>query len=228
MIGAVAPTSMVDRVTSIIDVFDDTTTGLSLDQVATRADLPRSTTHRILDHLVRLQWLQHSDRGYGLGERAMSWGAGDASDLRLREAAGPVLHDLYVRTGAVAHLGVLVGSPAGYDVVHVDKHGGPSANRVPTGVGTRVSAHRLALGLAALAMLPPEQVPRVDVDSHRVRRAGGLIRSDEYAPGLISVAAAVNTRASIGIVLSDNGSGVGERLLPVVVAAASRVRDALA
>ena len=68
--------TMVDRFTSIIDAFDDTTVGLSLDQVAARAELPRSTTHRILDHLVRLSWVSHSDRGYGLGDRAMSWGAG--------------------------------------------------------------------------------------------------------------------------------------------------------
>lgn len=221
-------TAMVDRFTSIIDVFDDTTTGLSLDQVASRADLPRSTTHRILDHLVRLQWLRHSDLGYGLGARAMSWGAGDASDLRMREAAGPVLHDLYVRTGAVAHLGVLVGGPGAYDVVHVDKLGGASAHRVPTGVGTRVSAHRLALGIAVLATLPPEHVQAVDVDLHRVRRTGGLVRHDEYAPGLTSVAAAVDRRCALGIVLPDNASGAGERLLPVVLGAASRVRGALA
>jgi len=123
---------MVDRFTSIIDVFDDTTVGLSLDQVAARAELPRSTTHRILDHLVRLNWLSHSERGYGLGKRALSWGAGDLSDLRLREAAAPVLHDLQVDTGAVIHLGVLDGR----DIVHVDKLGGRSAMHVPTRVGT--------------------------------------------------------------------------------------------
>jgi DNA-binding IclR family transcriptional regulator len=220
-----APVTMVDRFTSIIDVFDDTTTGLSLDQVATRADLPRSTTHRILDHLVRLQWLTHSDRGYGLGARALAWGAGDASDLRLREAAGPVLHDLYVRTGAVAQLGVLVGRPGAYDVVHVDKLGGASAARVPTAVGTRVSAHRLALGLAVLSVLPPEHVPAVEEHLHRVRRVGGLVRYDEYARGLTSVAATVDDRCAIGIVLCDRGSG--ERLLPVVLDAAARVRSAL-
>ena len=79
----------VDRFTVVIDAFDDATVGLTLDQVATRAALPRSTTHRILDHLVRLNWLKRIDRGYGLGVRAMSWGAGDAADLRLREAAAP-------------------------------------------------------------------------------------------------------------------------------------------
>lgn len=223
-----AATTMVDRFTSIIDVFEDATTGLTLDQVAARADLPRSTTHRILDHLVRLQWLRHTDRGYGLGARAMSWGAGDASDLRLREAAGPVLHALYVGTGAVAHLGVVVGPRGCLDVVHVDKLGGPGAHRVPTAVGTRVSAHRLALGLAVLAVRPPEDAPDTDVDLFRVRRAGGLVRRNEYAVGYTSVAAAVDERAAVGIVLPDNSFGDAARHLPIVVDAAARVRDALA
>ncbi len=210
--------TMVDRVTSIIDVFDDATVGLSLDQVAGRADLPRSTTHRILDHLVRLKWLCHTDRGYGLGARAMSWGAGDAADLRLREAAAPTLHQLHVRTAAVVHLGVLDGG----DVVHVDKLGAPAADRVPTSVGSRIRAERVALGLAVLAMLSPEEV---GVDLHRVRKAGGLVRTDDYAPGLTSVAAAVDRRASVGIVLPDNLSG--DRFLPLVLDAAGRIRRAL-
>ena len=223
-----AAVNMVDRFTSIIDVFEDPATGLSLDQVAARADLPRSTTHRILDHLVRQHWLRHSENGYGLGARAMSWGAGDAADLRLREAAAPVLHGLYAGTGAVAHLGVLVGAPGCYDVVHVDKLGGPGAHRVPTAVGTRVSAHRLALGLAVFAARPPEDAPAVGVDLVRVRRVGGLVRRDEYGTGWVSVAAAVNTRAALGIVLPENTFRDAERHLPAVIDAAARVRDALA
>lgn len=218
--------TMMDRVRSIIDVFDDPAAGLSLDQVARRAELPRSTTHRILDHLVRLHWLRHSERGYGLGARAMSWGAGDAADLRLRQAAAPELHGLYVQTGAIAQLGVLIGGREGYDALHVDKLGGSSAERVPTTVGTRVSAYRCALGLAVLAVLPPEEVGGgADVDLLRVRRTGGLVRYADYAPGLTSVAATVDARSAIGIVLCDNRSG--EQFLPIVVDAAARVRRAL-
>jgi DNA-binding IclR family transcriptional regulator len=210
--------TMVDRVTSIIDVFEDATVGLSLDQVADRADLPRSRTHRILDHLVRLKWLCHTERGYGLGARAMSWAAGDAADLRLREAAAPALHELHIRTSAVVHLGVLDGA----DVVHVDKLGGPAADLVPTRVGSRVPAESAALGLAVLAMLPPEDVA---ADLHLVRIAGGLVRADDYGPGLTSVAAAVDSRAAVGIVLPDNVSG--DRYLPLVAHAANRIRRAL-
>lgn len=210
--------TMVDRFTSIIDVFDDTTVGLSLDQVAARAELPRSTTHRILDHLVRLNWLAHSERGYGLGKRALSWGAGDVTDLRLREAAAPVLHDLQVETGAVIHLGVL----DGHEIVHVDKLGGRSAVYVPTRVGTRVTATDVALGLAVLAALPPEDV---DVDLLRVRGAGVVCRRGDYGAGLTSVAATIDNRASVGIVLPDKV--FPDRFQPLMLVAAKRIRDAL-
>jgi DNA-binding IclR family transcriptional regulator len=212
--------TMVDRFTSIIDAFDDATVGLSLDQVAARAELPRSTTHRILDHLVRLNWLSHSERGYGLGRRAMSWGAGDAADLRLREAAAPVLHDLQISTGAVVHLGVLVGR----HIVHVDKLGGGFA--VPTRVGSRGPADQLALGLAVLAALPPEGVDlALSAELYRIRRTGVVRRRGDYGPGLTSVAATIDSRAAVGIVLPDNVCA--ERYQPLVVNGAAKVRRAL-
>lgn len=214
--------TMVDRFTSIIDAFDDATVGLSLDQVAARAELPRSTTHRILDHLVRLSWVSRSDRGYGLGNRAMSWGAGDATDLRLRSAAAPVLHDLAQKTGAVVHLGVL----AGLDIVHVDKLGGPSAPGVPTRVGTRAPARRLALGLAVLAAHPPEQFGvGVDVDLIRVRACGVVTRLGDYGPEFTSVAATVDGRAALGIVLPANACT--RRYEPLLRSAAGQVRREL-
>jgi DNA-binding IclR family transcriptional regulator len=209
----------VDRFTVVIDAFDDATVDLTLDQVATRAALPRSTTHRILDHLVRLNWLKRNDRGYGLGVRAMSWGAGDAADLRLREAAAPALYDLQIATSAVVHLGVL----SGPNIVHIDKLGGPA---VPTRVGTTAPAGAVALGLAVLAGLPPEDVGDATRDDlQAIRRAGVVCRPDDYGPGLTSVAAAIDRRAAVGIVVPD--SVCAQRYQPLVLAAAARTRAAL-
>ena len=213
--------TMVDRFTSIIDAFDDTTVGLSLDEVAERAALPRSTTHRILLHLVRLHWLDHSERGYGLGARALSWGAGDLADLRLREAAAPVLHQLHLDTGAVVHLGVLDRG----DIVHVDKLGPASAGRVPTRVGSRAPAAQLALGLAALAVRPADTTdPRLTAQLHRIRCSGAVTRRGDYTPGLTGVAAAIDHRSAVGVVLP--GAVAPQRFRPVVMAAAARIAAA--
>jgi DNA-binding IclR family transcriptional regulator len=218
--------SMLERFTAIIDAFDGPVDILSLDQVATCAGLPRSTTHRILDQLVGLHWVAHTDRGYRLGKRAICWGAADADDVRLREAAAPILHHLQMATRAVVHLGVF---DNGY-IVHIDKLGGSGAAQIPTRVGLRLPAHRVALGMAVLATLPPEQVsasldPAASAELLRIRRTGLAHRHNDYTTGWSSVAATINGRAALGIVLPDNVSM--QRHLAVLRAAAARVNDAL-
>ena len=65
------PPSMVERMTLILDAFPGRTSTLSLEDVARRTRLPRSTAHRILDQLVRARWLEHTEFGYRLGPRAL-------------------------------------------------------------------------------------------------------------------------------------------------------------
>ena len=125
-----------------------------------------------------------------------------------------------MKTGTVVHLGVL----AGHDIVHVDKLGGHAAPGVPTRVGTRAPAARLALGLAVLAAHPPEEF-EVDVDLIRVRRCGVVSRRGDYAPEFTSVAATIDGRAAIGIVLPGNVSP--QRYEPLVRSAAGQVRREL-
>lgn len=151
--GALPP-SMVERMTLILDAFPSPTTRLTLEQVARVTGLPRSTAHRILDQLVKLSWLAHSSAGYALGSRSLGLGGTGGSHLELRHAAAPVLHELQLRTGTVAHLGILDGA----DVRYLDKVGGRFAAAVPSRVGGRAPAHCTALGKAMLAWMPAEKV----------------------------------------------------------------------
>ncbi len=234
VLTSIAPSSMLDRFTVIIDCFDGGAGLLTLDEIAGRTGLPRSSAHRILDQLVRLEWLTHCARGYGLGVRARPWPTVPAGDMGLR-AAAPALHDLLMHTGAVVHLGMLDRG----DIVHLDKLGGPAAAQVPTAVGARVPAHRVALGVAALAGIAPEDViteinqggsgfepgPRWWAELHRARSAV-VIRDDDYTTGMVSAAAAVGCRAAVGIVASPARLGHRERCL--VAAAAAQITRRLA
>lgn len=148
------PPSMVERMTLILDAFDGRSTRLTLEDVARRTHLPRSTAHRILDQLVRLSWLEHTPFGYRLGQRALGLGGRDGGFEEIRVAAAPLLHGLQIRTGMVVHLAVLDGA----DVYYLDKVGGRFAAAVPSRVGGRAPAHSTALGKAMLAWLAPEQV----------------------------------------------------------------------
>ena len=148
------PLSMVERMTLILDAFDGRSTRLTLEDVARRTHLPRSTAHRILDQLVRQSWLEHTPFGYRLGQRALGLGSRDGGFEEIRVAAAPLLHELQIRTGMVVHLAVLDGA----DVYYLDKVGGRFAAAVPSRVGGRAPAHSTALGKAMLAWLEPEQV----------------------------------------------------------------------
>jgi DNA-binding IclR family transcriptional regulator len=232
---------MVERMTLIMDAFDTRTTRLSLEDVARRTHLPRSTAHRILDQLVRLRWLEHTASGYGLGRRALGLGGGDGAHGQIREAAAPRLHQLQIRTGLVVHLAVLDGA----EVQYLDKVGGRFAASVPSRVGGRAPTHSTALGKAMLAWLDPEEVEaRVEgtisrltqrtiatmdtlhQELHRIRQRRGLaFEHGECFPGIACVAAAIRGPEGpvAAISLVGDPQAPLEKVAPLVVDAARQV-----
>lgn len=239
--GSALPPSMVERMTLILDRFTERETRLSLEQIAGATRLPRSTAHRILDQLVRLEWLEHSSTGYGLGRRSLVLGGGSGDHGELRSVASPYLHDLLLRTGAVVHLGVLDGPR----VVYLDKLGGRFATSVPSRVGGSAPAHCTGLGKAMLAWLDAETVDDLVGDQlplrttatigevgslhhelARIRARGGLaLERGECFPDIACAAAAVRgPRGPIGAVSVVAAAGTPlERVAPLVVDAAQRI-----
>lgn len=247
-----APPSMVERVTLILDAFEQRPTSrLSLDQIAARTGLPRSTTHRILGQLVGLEWLEYAGTQYSLGRRALGLGGQDGLHGEIRKAAAEQLHQLHLRTGLVVHLAALEGT----DEVYLDKIGGHFAATLPSKVGTRHRAYLTTGGRAMLAWLPPEEVdalfgqqlPRssggagwdlsgLHLELTRIRRAHG-ISIDRGAQTrrfvgveLPSVAAAIRSAdgpvAAICVCGAANSVPI-ERLVPLVADAATRTSVAL-
>ncbi len=240
------PPSMVERMTLILEAFDSPTRRLTLEQVSQRTTLPRSTAHRILDQLVRLDWLEHAPGGYALGSRALGLGGSSgAGHGDLRAAAGGVLHELQVRTGLVVHLAVLDGAKISY----LDKVGGRFAAEVPSRVGGRAPAHRTALGKAMLAWLPAEEVDvrigpviqampahpmeslqLLHADLARTRARHGLaMERGECFSQLSCVASAVRGSVVPAAISLVGGINVPlEKVAPLVVDAARRVSADLA
>ncbi|GGN43877.1 hypothetical protein GCM10011578_094360 [Streptomyces fuscichromogenes] len=243
--GHALPPSMMERVTLIMDLFERPATHLSLEAVSRRTQLPRSTTHRILDQLVRLDWLCHTAAGYTLGTRALGLGGREIGHSALRAAAAPHLLDLAVRTRMVVHLAVLDGP----EIYYLDKVGGRAAVGIPSQVGGRAVAHCTGLGKAMLAWLPPEEIDarytqvierrtphsigRLD-QLHRelalVRRRNGLaIDRGECFPELGCVGLALRgPEGPIGAVsVVGDGRSPLELVAPLVVNAVRAVSDEL-
>lgn len=235
------PPSMVERVTLIMDCFAPRGSALGLEAVAARTALPRSTSHRILDQLARVGWLDHTAAGYVLGPRALRLGGSDGV-AEVRAVAVPLLQELSWRTGLVAHLGVLDGA----DVYYLDKLGGPAAAALPSRVGGRVAAHTTAIGKALLAWLTPEDVdeltegrlvrrtprsigelPALHRELARIRlRRGVAFESEEAVPGHGCVAAAVRgTGAPVAAIslCGPVGGTLLERVAPLVAGTAREI-----
>ncbi|MFC4128034.1 IclR family transcriptional regulator [Nocardia rhizosphaerae] len=225
--AAAPPTSMIERMTLILDAFDATTPTLTLLGLAERTGLPRSTVHRILDQMIRLRWLAHTPGGYRLGLRVLELGGLAAEHNELREAVGPLLHDLSQRTGLTGHLAVLDGR----EVLFLDKAGGRSQMAIPTRVGGRLPAHCTAVGKALLATLEPgiaeaslrgnttARTARTIVDRAelhrelaRIRnRQGVAVDTEESLPGVGCVAVPIRGRGVALAAISLSGTLPGDR-----------------
>lgn len=238
---APVPPSMVERMTLILDAFPGRSARLTLEDVAQATHLPRSTTHRILDQLVKLDWLEHSSFGYSLGRRALHLG-GAADDVgELRSAASPYLHSLMVQTGLTVHLAVLDEGLVRY----LDKVGGKLATTVPSRVGGHAPPHCTALGKAILAWLPVEEVEKIvgqlssprtgrtigelgalHAELYRVRyRRGVAVERGECFDDIACVAAAVRSpEGPIAAISMVGDAGIPlERVAPLVLDASRRI-----
>ncbi|MDN4172180.1 IclR family transcriptional regulator [Nocardioides sp. SOB77] len=235
------PPSMVERMTLILDAFQGRSTRLTLEDVARTTHLPRSTAHRILDQLLKLDWLQHSTFGYSLGPRALHLGGVADDTSELRAAASSHLHTLMLRTGLTVHLAVLDEGRIHY----LDKIGARFATSVPSRVGGYAPAHCTALGRAMLAGLPAEEVDErvgedlramtgntvADLEAlhhelNRVRGRRGLAfeRSECFAD-IACVAAAIHApEGPIGAIsLVGDSTTPLERVAPLVMEAARAI-----
>ncbi|MEV6655909.1 IclR family transcriptional regulator [Nocardia fluminea] len=221
------PTSMIERMTLILDAFDAATPTLTLLGLAERTGLPRSTVHRILDQMIRLRWLAHTPGGYRLGLRVLELGGLAAEQNELREVVGPLLYELSQRTGLVGHLAVLDGR----EVLFLDRSGGRSRVLIPTRVGGRLPAHSTAVGKALLATLEPgiaeaalrgnavARTARTIVDRAelhrelaRIRnRQGVAVDTEESLPGVGCVAVPIRGRGVAVAAISLSGTVNGER-----------------
>lgn len=244
--AADTPVSMVERMTLLLDAFDASSARLTLAQLVERTGLPRSSTHRIVEQLVVLRWLDHSGQTYSLGLRVLELGGLAVAHHELRNVVAPLLTELHRRTGAVAHLAVLDKR----DVVVVERVGNGLTSDGVTRVGGRAPAHASAAGKAMLAWADdrvlagmfrerlPSRTPRTLTTLELLRQELGQVRArgglayerDELAQGSSGVAVALRGpgRALAALQLSgDTRSFQPERWAPLLQEAARQAARTL-
>jgi len=149
--------SVLGRGFAILDAFRLREDFLTLNQLAERTGIPRSTTHRIANELIELGLLRRTNEGYELGLAIFEIGNRAARSASLAEIALPYLGRLLELTRQVVNLAVLDGT----EVVYVDRLHAKRDAKMSTGVGSRLPAHCTALGKILLAMSAPTVTEKV-------------------------------------------------------------------
>jgi DNA-binding IclR family transcriptional regulator len=201
--------SSVSKALTLLEVMsraDRHAVGVS--DLAAAAELPKSTTHRLLKELEARGFVGRLGPKYVMGDRFIQLGEAvwRFEYERTRRAAMPTLSWLFERTGATVHLGTLVGAK----VLYLEKITGRGGCAIPSRVGARIPASCTALGKAMLAASPDSSVrpvlraaiPRrtslsigdggaLERELDRVRESGIAYDREEAKPGVFCVGAAV-------------------------------------
>ncbi|MEV5408099.1 IclR family transcriptional regulator [Thermopolyspora sp. NPDC052614] len=137
----------LDRAAAILGAFDATHRELTLSALVARCGLPRSTTHRIADRMIRLGWLDKPRDRYRIGNRLFEISSLAPIRHELREAVLPFLQDLHNAAKTTVQLGVLDGT----QILIVEKITGHRPMPMLSQVGGMIPAYCSALGRAILA-----------------------------------------------------------------------------
>jgi IclR family pca regulon transcriptional regulator len=238
----------LERGLSILSAFTGSRSVLGVADLARAAGLTKSTTHRYVATLAKLEYLQQDPetKKYFLGPRSVDLGFAAIDSMELTSLAGPPLQALADETGYTASMGL----SDGLDVVYVDRRrsGRRSALAMDLNlhVGSRLPAYCTSMGKVLLAYKDAAELrqilDRTDMARRgpktitnreqltaalaRVRQSGVAVNDEELAPGLRSFAAPVRDRT--GTVIAAVNVAVHLTVAPASVEAlAGRVEPPL-
>ena len=138
----------------LLECFDARSSELSVTDLSRRADLPLSTTSRMVAELCRHGLLARSEDGrkVRIGVRLWELGSRAAPTRGLREAALPFMEDVH----AVVHHHIQLGVLEGREVLFLERLSAREAVVNVTEVAGRLPLHASSAGLVLLAHAPAE------------------------------------------------------------------------
>ncbi|SEK56727.1 IclR family transcriptional regulator [Rhodococcus maanshanensis] len=202
---------------------------MGVSEIARRAQLPKSTAHRLLAVLVDWEMVTKRGTEYSPGARLNELGAltKHPDTQELRRVALPHLLDLYEMTHETVNLCVL----AGEDALYVDKIHGHNGVNSPACIGARLPAANTAIGKALLAFSSTDVLARVSNNLRpatsssiasptqlareltMIQRSGIAYDRQEIRPGLTCIAAPVRSWSG-AVIAAVSISGPVHRFRP--------------
>ncbi|HTY72518.1 MAG TPA: IclR family transcriptional regulator [Acidimicrobiales bacterium] len=142
--------SVTSKVVAILGSFQDGPSTLSLTEIATAADLPMPTAHRLVGELVERGVLRRDDSGrYRVGR--FIWRIAQNAGRELRDSARRHLADLFAATGETCLLAIRDGE----QVLVIDRIYGTADQAHVAKAGDRRPLHTSATGQVLLAYEEP-------------------------------------------------------------------------
>jgi len=181
--------------------------GISLTELSTALDMPKSTAHRYLATLLELRLAERNgvDR-FRLGTKVIELAGSFLASSDLRKESEATLEEMAEKSGETTHLAV----PSGAEVVYIAKVESRHTLGMFSHIGARLPMHCTALGKSILAFSgverlrevlsePPkprtpntitsEQALRQELD--RIRSQGFAIDNEENEVGIRCVGAPI-------------------------------------
>lgn len=240
-----ASRSVLHRHLRVLESFDVRHPFLTLSEIADAADLPVSTTHRLVGELEREGLLERlPDRSYRLGVRLWEFASRTPRALGLREIARPWLEAVHERVKQHTQLGVR----SGRAVLFIERMSTPEAVINATLIGGRIPLYLSSSGLVLLAHSDDATVADIaehipgDFADPSIRTASGLrerlrkVREDGHAvtdgyihPESRGIAVPVpdmdGVYAAIGVVVANDATSPNGYIAVLHRAAAGISRD---
>jgi len=227
--------TVTGRALAVLDTFDAKHRRQSLASIARRADLPLTTTHRLVHELEKQDALvRGSDGDYEIGSKIWRLGMLASVHADLREVALPYMEDVYQLGSDAVQIAVL----DGFRCLIVDRIAGSRSLEVMSKPGSRLPLHATGVGKVLLAHGGSELQHAVfnslDKFTDQTITDPGLLESqlksirtqgfawtrEELAEGAISIAVPLrgkggNVIAALGIVAPSDGRDLG-KMVPVM------------
>jgi IclR family acetate operon transcriptional repressor len=150
---AESPVASIDRALRILTVVGGASRGLSLDELAGRLQVPKSSLHRILAALKYRRFVSQPEPGgpYFLGTELLATAFRFSDALDLRALVRPYLARLATALNETTHMAVLDGA----EIVYQDKIEASHTIKLSSVIGGRNPAHATGVGKALLAWTYP-------------------------------------------------------------------------
>jgi len=225
----------IERVSLILDILGQYPQGISVKELSSKVELPKSTTHRLLSSLAYFDFVRQNvlTKNYLLGFKLVELGNLLINQLDFKDEARPFMIDLAKKTGETVHLVVLDQNEALYiDKVGIHQTGLQMMSRV----GLRIPVHCCSVGKILAAYLSEDElnqlikvkglkrrtkntitnISQFKEQLQNVRNQGYAIDNEENEDGIRCVAASIR-KENGKVIAAVSISGPSIRITPKVI-----------